>query len=304
MATYLKNNLYKIRTEDLKLTCKTMAQNLGVSHYTYRAYEDLKCTLSPIVAIKIHQLYGYSLDYIYDITQENNKDAIMKTIKDKQAYHFEEYLKLATNTPIRDPQKFISKLTRNEYPYNLLTDIFKVTYVEQNIIDELLSHQLTLDQYHGLNFVLSKLTPRQQFVVECLYKHNNTLEQTGMKVGVTRERIRQIQVKIWHILRRPENLNYIIDGYAVYTEKIRQRTTTYHQIIHQIKHKKQKPIVDFENTPIESLQLSCRSYNCLKRANIHTVAELQRVINENRLSTVRNLGRKSQKEILSTLSHK
>ncbi len=48
--------------------------------------------------------------------------------------------------------------------------------------------------------------------------------------------------------------------------------------------------------PIEDLDLSVRSYNCLKRANIHTIGELtQKTVNE--MIRIRNLGRKSLKEV-------
>lgn len=51
---------------------------------------------------------------------------------------------------------------------------------------------------------------------------------------------------------------------------------------------------------IEDLDLSVRSYNCLKRANINTVGELtQRT--EEEMMKVRNLGRKSLKEVVQKL---
>jgi len=52
---------------------------------------------------------------------------------------------------------------------------------------------------------------------------------------------------------------------------------------------------------IEELDLSVRSYNCLKRAGINTVEELiQR--NEDDMMKVRNLGRKSLEEVMKKLS--
>ncbi|MBO4887568.1 MAG: DNA-directed RNA polymerase subunit alpha [Firmicutes bacterium] len=53
-------------------------------------------------------------------------------------------------------------------------------------------------------------------------------------------------------------------------------------------------------TTIEEMDLSVRSYNCLKRANINTVEDL---INktEEEMMKVRNLGRKSLDEVLSKL---
>ena len=51
---------------------------------------------------------------------------------------------------------------------------------------------------------------------------------------------------------------------------------------------------------IDELELSVRSYNCLKRANINTVGELiNRTPDE--MMKVRNLGRKSLEEVLAKL---
>ena len=53
--------------------------------------------------------------------------------------------------------------------------------------------------------------------------------------------------------------------------------------------------------PIEELDLSVRSYNCLKRAGINTVEDLvQR--NEEDMMKVRNLGKKSLEEVMNKLS--
>lgn len=51
---------------------------------------------------------------------------------------------------------------------------------------------------------------------------------------------------------------------------------------------------------IEELDLSVRSYNCLKRANINTVGELT-LKTEEEMMSVRNLGRKSLKEVRQKL---
>ena len=59
------------------------------------------------------------------------------------------------------------------------------------------------------------------------------------------------------------------------------------------------PFIDIgpgEFTPIEDLDLSIRSFNCLKRAGIHSVEQL-RAMSEDDLRHVRNLGRKSVEEI-------
>ena len=51
---------------------------------------------------------------------------------------------------------------------------------------------------------------------------------------------------------------------------------------------------------IDELELSVRSYNCLKRAGINTVEELTNKTSEDMMK-VRNLGRKSLEEVLAKL---
>ena len=51
---------------------------------------------------------------------------------------------------------------------------------------------------------------------------------------------------------------------------------------------------------IEEMDLSVRSYNCLKRANIHTVEDLTKKTEDDMLK-VRNLGRKSLEEVIHKL---
>ncbi len=54
-------------------------------------------------------------------------------------------------------------------------------------------------------------------------------------------------------------------------------------------------------TPIEEVEFSVRAYNCLKRANIHT---LQDLVNkkEAEVTKIRNLGKKSLKEVLDKVA--
>jgi DNA-directed RNA polymerase subunit alpha len=58
---------------------------------------------------------------------------------------------------------------------------------------------------------------------------------------------------------------------------------------------------EYENVIIEELDLSCRSYNCLKRAGIQTVLELTDKTEEEMMK-VKNLGKKSLKEIKEKLA--
>ena len=68
----------------------------------------------------------------------------------------------------------------------------------------------------------------------------------------------------------------------------------------QPKKRSGKKSTALKNMPIEEMDLSIRTFNCLKRAGINTVGELI-LLNVEELETVRNLGRKSREEIMEKL---
>ena len=61
--------------------------------------------------------------------------------------------------------------------------------------------------------------------------------------------------------------------------------------------KTEDPKVKALETTIEELDFSVRAYNCLKRANIHTLQDLVNM-SEGDMMKIRNLGKKSLKEVL------
>jgi DNA-directed RNA polymerase subunit alpha len=60
---------------------------------------------------------------------------------------------------------------------------------------------------------------------------------------------------------------------------------------------------EFENVMIEELELSVRAYNCLKRANIHTLPDLFKYSQEDLLE-FKNFGQKSADEVCLSLKTK
>ena len=64
--------------------------------------------------------------------------------------------------------------------------------------------------------------------------------------------------------------------------------------------KEEDPSVKALETPIEDLDFSVRAYNCLKRANIHTLQDLVNK-SEHDMMKIRNLGKKSLKEVLDKI---
>lgn len=53
--------------EEKKLTQKQVAEYLGIQYTTYQRYENKKQELPIRHAIKLRELYGRSLDFIYGV---------------------------------------------------------------------------------------------------------------------------------------------------------------------------------------------------------------------------------------------
>ena len=65
--------------------------------------------------------------------------------------------------------------------------------------------------------------------------------------------------------------------------------------------KKEDIITKTLETPIEEIEFSVRTYNCLKRANINTVQDLIDK-REAEVTKIRNLGKKSLKEVIDKVN--
>lgn len=159
----------------------------------------------------------------------------------------------------------------------------------------------------NLDYALSnRLTPREEYVLKLYYSSDSmSLELVAKDLGVTTERVRQILVKA---LRRLRHSSFKIFSYydfkeydSLYKEELAKRI----QEIEFIKNASEDIILSLtkdhaSSIKIEELELSLRSYNCLKRANINTIEELISKTQEDLLK-VRNLGRKSIREIVEKL---
>ena len=170
------------------------------------------------------------------------------------------------------------------YPDNLLYDIFGGECAFPRPAD-----------FDGsLEYVLRTLTERERRVLDFRYKEGLTFEAIGKCECVTRERIRQIHVKALRKLRHPERLIYLKYGVS---GVIRWKTESAREAALASLPKPDKP----ENIPLEELELSVRSYNCLKRAGKNTLRELSEMTFEE-LCNVRNLGKRSIDEICAVLT--
>lgn len=158
----------------------------------------------------------------------------------------------------------------------------------------------------------ARLTEREQRVILLRYLDGLDLVETGKRFGVTRERIRQVEAKAIRKMLRPSCREILRKGFYRWTlDEIEHRAESI--AVEKIMEFKRawaeehndEPVTAEEtvdsgdsilNRPIECLDMSVRSYNCLKRANIDTVRDLTERTRDS-IMYIRNLGRKSFEEV-------
>lgn len=151
---------------------------------------------------------------------------------------------------------------------------------------------------------LDKLPDRERLILVMRFKHGMTLEQCGRKYNVTRNRILQLQNRALRRLRHPSTWKswcydtmekayaYGDEASALRLENIRLRNA----IKSELPQPKKEQIPNLDDVWIDDLDLSVRSFNCLKRAGINKVSDLVGKTYED-MTRVRNLGRKNIEEI-------
>lgn len=205
-------------------------------------------------------------------------------------------------------------MNESPYPYNLIEEIY----------DERRTGPYDEDRLKGLEYVLGLLSERERQVLCDRFEDELSLYETGKKYNITRERIRQIEAKAIRKLRHPARMKYITQGYAATSGELRQiveerykstlesleaeylvKIAELRDKISLIEDKTQKltatkdanEIITDIGTPLEELNLSVRSYNCLARHGIKTLYDICALTYDD-LQKVRNMGRKSVEEVV------
>lgn len=163
------------------------------------------------------------------------------------------------------------------------------------------------------DIVKKTLTPREEEILELRYEEGKTLEEIAKIYGITRERVRQIITKGIMRLKHSSRTNILFRD----NERITERDSLIKQIDDEILELRKKLKYYQEanlklelpekiqndvslNLRIEDLDLSTRSFRCLERAGIEFVSEITEKTEEEMMK-IRNLGRKSLKEIKQKL---
>lgn len=204
----------------------------------------------------------------------------------------------------------------NTYPYNALLDTCYYNSDEETpTIEEFLDIVEGFFPKEFENAIGGSLSQREREVFYQYYKEHKILNEIAKSYGVTKERIRQIKAKAIRKLRSRIRC-YILPSTAtpaafieLTNELDRYKHLCEQYAMHLDKYlgiRKVKEELDNEDilgTPIISLNLSVRSYNCLNRAGIKTVGDLVGYSSGD-LAKLRNLGRRSLTEIETILYDK
>lgn len=203
-----------------------------------------------------------------------------------------------------------------EYLHNLqFFNIREVLNYPDNLIDLFFSDDADVDityieEHFDKNFteLLLTLSPRESECIRLYFKEGYTLESIAKQKGVTRERVRQIIAKGLRRLKHPSRIKYLRYGKELYElqNSVLKMKEALENKINIIAKRIAMPslysvqVQAVEFIPIDVLELSVRSYNCLRRAGINTMGDLL-LLSEDKLRTIRNLGNKSLREILMKL---
>lgn len=186
----------------------------------------------------------------------------------------------------------LKKDIRYDYPRNLMAAIMKQDYYNDRLPD-----------IEDVTNTLLTLLPHERDVIKFRYKDGLTLKETGENLGVTGERIRQIELKALRKLRHKSRLNNLVyvqvkaSDYNVLLNEVRKLRADVSRLMIEMDTDPDFIIKKNKQVSIDDLNLSVRPFNCLKRAGINTIGDIL----THDLLRVRNLGRKSFHEIVNVV---
>lgn len=206
--------------------------------------------------------------------------------------------------------KLTDKIKELEYPYNLIYAIFDDDTAEA---DEMYNNVINISDFKGtIEYVLFTLSDRERAVTKYRFEELKTFDDIAKILGVCRERARQINNKALRKLRHPSRANYIRYGINGFIENLKSNYERALDIINEdlataktelsnIK-KELEQVKEIPAIYLEDMDFSVRTYNCLKRARINTLADCLTLTYDD-LTKIRNLGRRSAEEVIAKLHY-
>lgn len=199
------------------------------------------------------------------------------------------------------------ELLKMEYPKNLL-------YAVRGTWEDEEPTELTQDVLSGIQYAISTLNEREQYILIERYKGKRTLRSIGEDLGVIPERVRQIEVKALRNLRYRRNMLFMTKGVSGYIKDVvkveyergyqKGYDAGYKQGIEDAPQGIAKAgiSVTLSSLPIEALDLSTRAFNALKVAGFNVIGDITS-LTQREVVHIRNLGPKQRHEVAAGLQH-
>lgn len=178
------------------------------------------------------------------------------------------------------------------------------------------------DLEESMEIMLQKLRDQEREVILCRYEEGLTHDETAKRLGITRERVRQIEAKAirklqysnaWvlvgkdRVVSAMEIQKQIENDIAIRTKHevimaLDDKVVSLRKIIKDCTEDAIKKFLQSDlDLKIEELDFSVRTYMCLKKAGINTVNDIRKR-SASELAKVRNLGLRSMTEIEEKLA--
>lgn len=206
----------------------------------------------------------------------------------------------------------------------LLSRVFPVAKGKGILID-------TVEAEDAILLMLETKLSKEEFdVIKSRFgfdgKEPKTLSEVGKTIGIIPERVRQIEAKALRKLRHPNNSRYLeavvigdvgeVEDVVTFNnklaetqaelEKVRAENLYLKKVLHS------NPEIDIEcgvlsetylETPIEDIELSVRTYNCLKRSGKNTLGDMSSMTIDE-LKNIRGINESSIVEVESLLKQR
>lgn len=198
------------------------------------------------------------------------------------------------------------------YPHNLLDAIAAANQNDDNAVWE---YFIPADLLGTIEYVLHTfISTREAGILRLRFQRKETLEKIAEIYCISRERVRVVVENALKRLCSPESLSYL--RYGIYKatqkeidsaiEKVRMSelasAVAYIQKLCIDKNYADKsPLIVTAETSIEELELSVRCFNCLKRARINKVGDLEKITLRD-FQEIRNFGVATRNEFIEKLA--
>lgn len=199
------------------------------------------------------------------------------------------------------------ELLKMDFPKNLL-------YAVRGGWEDEEPTELTQDILSGIQYALSTLSDREQYILYERYREKRTLSSISEDLGVISERVRQIESKALRNLRYRRNMMFMTKGVSGYIKELNKLEyergyqkgydAGYKQGIENAPKgiAKDGISVTLSSLPIEALDLSVRAFNALKVAGFNVIGDIT-ALSRREMIHIKNLGPKQRHEVAAGLHH-